>query len=172
MQNAAREAEPVGRPIYGLHRYPWRDPPGARTSEPFCDRPQSRFTLLCPWTGPHGVHTSYSRTPLTDIWERYSRDTPGWQDQQFYPVWPGPRHDRLSIVPWPPSPHIVCVVIRHGMDARAQILPAHITYDNLCRAIRFQTQWDPGEVRLPPALVCQYRFDVQAAPRLAHWRCP
>ena len=156
VQQADLVREPTGRPIYGLHRFPWRTAASQRTASDICDRDDCRYTLLCPWTGPHGVHTAPASARLEDVWHRYRQGTPGWPDQQYYPVWPGPRHDRLTIVPWPPSPHIVCIVIRHGNDVRSQVLPATLTYDNLCRAIHYQTTWYPHEVRLPPPLFLQH----------------
>ena len=161
MQDDATGREPIGKPVYGLHRFPWREPPHGRTAAAFCDRPTCRYTLLCPWTGPHGVHTASSSTPLSEIWHRYHQGTPGWPAQQYYPVWPGPRHDRLTIVPLPPTTAMACVVLRYGQEARSQLLPAVMTYDNICRAICYQSPWDPGEVRLPPALFQQYHFSMR-----------
>ena len=161
MQRAG-QAEPIGKPIYQLSSFPWRLPEEQRDAQLFCDRRQCRYTLVCPWTGTHGVHTADSRLPLTDIWRRYSANTPGWPHQRYYPIWPGPRHHIISLLPWPPSPHTVCIAVRQAMNIRALVLPASISFDNLCRAIQCQTAWDIGEVRLPPAVFAAYSRATQA----------
>ena len=148
--------ERQGKPIYRLSSFPWRVPTEQRDARPVCDRHQCRYSLLCPWTGAHGVHTAEAATSIDDIWLRYSSGTPGWPNQRYYPVWPAIRHHVLTVIPWPPSPATVCVVVRIGMEARALLLPTTLALHHLCRSIQFHTSWEVGEVRLPPSLLAAH----------------
>ena len=94
---------PRGKPIYGLSHYPWRHQEADRTAQAICDRSECRFTVLCPWTGQHGIYTAPTSTHLETVWQRYRDLLPGWPQQSYQPVWPGPRHDRLALVPCAPS---------------------------------------------------------------------
>ena len=140
------------KPIYRISAFPWRQRPQARTACDFCDRRACRFTILCPWTGPHGVYTADSTAPLDDTWQHYRSGLPGWPDQQYTPTWPGLRHDRLTVIPVPPRNDIVCVVARRSFSARAILLPDRIQLGDATAAISQVTPWRPQAVLLPPAV--------------------
>ena len=139
------------KPIYRISAFPWRLPLHERTAEGVCDRHRCRYTVLCPWTGPQGTYSAAPSTPVLEVWQHYRSILPGWPDQQFAPTWPGLRHDRITVIPVPPSPALACVVVRQSYHARAVLLHAQLTHDHLCRIIQHHTPWRPAEVFLPPA---------------------
>ena len=141
------------KPIYRISALPWRIPRQVRTAQPVCGQLQCRFSMLCPWTGQHGVYTADSHTPLDEVWTRYRQDLPGWPDQQYMPTWPGLRYDRLTLIPVAPTLEVACVVICQSYHHRAILIPACITVPQLTRAIAHLTPWQPQEVRLPPAVL-------------------
>ena len=145
-----------GKPIYRISAFPWRTPAGARTAQPVCSTLQCRFTMLCPWTGTHGIYTTDSSTPLEEVWQRYRADLPGWPRQQYMPTWPGLRHDRLTLIPAAPSLDVACVVVRHFYHSRAILVPACVTKQQIARAIAHLTPWQPQEVRFPPSLLAAF----------------
>ena len=142
-----------GKPIYRISAFPWRTPAHARTAQPVCGTLQCRFTMLCPWTGLHGIYTTDSSTPLDDVWQRYREDLPGWPNQQYMPTWPGLRHDRLTLIPAAPSLDTACIVVRQSYHSRAILVPACVTKSQIARAIAHLTPWQPREVRFPPPLL-------------------
>ncbi|CAE7907347.1 unnamed protein product [Symbiodinium necroappetens] len=154
------------KPIYRISAYPWRLPHPDRTAEDVCDRKQCRYTVLCPWTGPQGVFSVTPNTPISEVWRHYGSILPGWPDQQFTPTWPGLRHDRITVIPIPPSPSLACVVVRQLYHARAILLHAEITLDHLCRVIQYHTPWRPVEILLPPAVLAARSHHERQALRL------
>ena len=159
--------EPPGKPIYQLGRFPWRQDATTRDARTFCDRRMCRYQLLCPWTGQHGLRSHETVFPLNQVWQRYQGDNPGWSQQQFFPVWPGPRHDRLTIIPWPPNPATVCVVFRIELEQWAVLLPDIITLEQLRAVFRQRTCSEILHLRLPPALLAAMTL---AAERPLHLR--
>ena len=64
-----------GKPIYRISAFPWRTPASARTAQPVCNSLQCRFTMLCPWTGAHGVYTADSNGAGTGLTCQAGRDS-------------------------------------------------------------------------------------------------
>ena len=151
------EAGPVAegidaKPIYRISAFPWRRPRQARTASPICAGRQCRFTVLCPWTGQHGIYSADSHTPIDEIEDRYRTSLPGWPDQQYIPTWPGLRHDRLTLIPATPTFDAACIVVRHTYHSRAILAPASVGAEQLSRGIGHLTPWQPHETRLPPSV--------------------
>ena len=108
--------------------------------------------MLCPWTGQQGIYSADSRTPLEEVWSRYRLSLPGWPDQQYAPTWPGLRHDRLTVIPVPPTLDIACVVVRHSYHCRAILTPAQVSPELLTQLVAHLTPWQPQVIRYPPVL--------------------
>ena len=141
-----------GAGIYRVSAFPWRLPPAARTADNICDGALCRYSVLCPWMGPQGVHTAPTSQALEAVWEHFRDSLPGWPAQQYVPTWPGIRQDRLTIIPEPVSTDTACVVVHCRNHFRALLTPATIAYRPLLRLIASGTPWEPVTICLPPSL--------------------
>ena len=145
---------PVGRAgtrqAYCLGCFPWRTESAGPGLTDVCCSPAIRFSLVCPWSGPHGVFQCQSNTPVSEVWTRYQQpDTV----TDFVPVWPGLSDDRVWVVPrGPAGSNLVCVVAQQQGTFKSILLPTPLTYNDMCRVVQYLTGWEVGQIRVPPGL--------------------
>ncbi|CAE6971384.1 unnamed protein product [Symbiodinium sp. CCMP2592] len=136
---------------YSLGHFPWRLPRHSQSMDHISGTRACRTLYLCPWCGPQGVFHGAGALTLDELAQRYLSDDPAIP--RLFPVWPSDRMDRLTFVPAiSESAGLVCVVARIQGAQKSLIVPALVQYDQICRAVQYNTPWEVSQVRFPPAV--------------------
>ncbi|CAE7283093.1 unnamed protein product [Symbiodinium sp. CCMP2592] len=151
---SSREGLPV-------RRYPWRYIASDRQLSDVNVNGRVRCTLLCPMTGPQGVHEVPAAASIASVLQHYQQ-TKGFWIRDLIPVWPSPRWDQLVLVPdVDPFRRCVCIVLCEGGQCRTLLLPERCEHRVLFNMLNYLAHREFRAFGLPPAL----RAAVTRSPR-------
>ncbi|CAE7836118.1 unnamed protein product [Symbiodinium sp. CCMP2592] len=109
-----------------------------------------------------GTDAAATDTCHTQVWAQFRNDDPGWA-VDYFPVWPGPAFNELSIVPVGHDPALVTIMLIWGGHHRATLTPRTMTVAWLTSFVARHINSEIGGLSLPHGLaVCEY-FDVPPA---------
>ncbi|CAE7792770.1 unnamed protein product [Symbiodinium sp. CCMP2592] len=111
-----------------------------------------------------GVGTAAAATDTchTQAWAQFRNDDPGWA-ADYFPVWPGPAFNELSVVPVGHDPALVTIMLVWGGHHRATLTPRTMTVAWLTSFVARHINSEVGGLSLPHGLaVCEF-FDVPPA---------
>ncbi|CAE7403395.1 unnamed protein product [Symbiodinium sp. CCMP2592] len=108
------------------------------------------------------VCTDLEETPHSQVWAQFRNDDPGWAED-FFPVWPGPAFNELSIVPIGRDPALVTLMLIWRGHHRATLVPRTMTVDWITSFTARHINSAVGGVSLPHGLAVCELFDVPPA---------
>ncbi|CAE7227983.1 unnamed protein product [Symbiodinium sp. CCMP2592] len=109
-----------------------------------------------------GTDDAATDTCHTQAWAQFRNDDPGWA-ADYFPVWPGPAFNELSVVPVGHDPALVTIMLVWGGHHRATLTPRTMTVAWLTSFVARHINSEVGGLSLPHGLaVCEY-FDIPPA---------
>ncbi|CAE7835995.1 unnamed protein product [Symbiodinium sp. CCMP2592] len=151
--------------VLGMHRpggFPWGIDPVNRRFSGITSEDPVEVVLHSPFLGVFPPFTASQDTCHTQAWAQFRNDDPGWA-ADYFPVWPGPAFNELSVVPVGHDPALVTIMLVWGGHHRATLTPRTMTVAWLTSFVARHINSEVGGLSLPHGLaVCEY-FDIPPA---------
>ncbi|CAE7195873.1 unnamed protein product [Symbiodinium sp. CCMP2592] len=149
----------------GMHRpggFPWGTDPANRDFSGITAEDPVYVVLHSPFLGVFPPYTASHDTRHGRVWAQFLNDDPGWASD-FFPVWPGPAFNELSMVPVGQDAALVTIMLMWRGHHRATLTPRTMTVAWLTDFISRHISSPVGGISLPHGLaVCEF-FDVPPA---------
>ncbi|CAE7377546.1 unnamed protein product, partial [Symbiodinium sp. CCMP2592] len=151
--------------VLGMHRpggFPWGIDPVNRRFSGITSEDPVEVVLHSPFLGVFPPFTASQDTCHTQAWAQFRTADPGWA-ADYFPVWPGPAFNELSVVPVGHDPALVTIMLVWGGHHRATLTPRTMTVAWLTSFVARHINSEVGGLSLPHGLaVCEY-FDIPPA---------
>ncbi|CAE7646220.1 unnamed protein product [Symbiodinium sp. CCMP2592] len=151
--------------VSAMHRpggFPWGEHPRNRELRDITAHDPVYVVLHSPFLGAYPAYTASRDTRHHVIWAQFLNDEPAWP-ADFFPVWPGPAFNELSIVPIGADPAIVTLMLQWRGLPRAIVTPRVMTVKWLMSLIARLVGQHVGEIAVPHGLAVAEFFDVPPA---------
>ncbi|CAE7029478.1 CPK2 [Symbiodinium sp. CCMP2592] len=151
--------------VSAMHRpggFPWGEHPRNRELSDITAHDPVYVVLHSPFLGAYPAYTASRDTRHHAIWAQFLNDEPAWP-ADFFPVWPGPAFNELSIVPIGADPAIVTLMLQWRGLPRAIVAPRVMTVKWLMSLIARLVGRNVGEIAVPHGLAVAEFFDVPPA---------
>ncbi|CAE7429118.1 unnamed protein product [Symbiodinium sp. CCMP2592] len=114
------------------------------------------------YLGAYPAYTASRDTRHHVIWAQFLNDEPAWPTD-FFPVWPGPAFNELSIVPIGADPAVVTLMLQWRGIPRAIVTPRVMTVEWLTALVARHVGRAVGDIAVPHGLAVSEFFDVPPA---------
>ncbi|CAE7504742.1 unnamed protein product [Symbiodinium sp. CCMP2592] len=151
--------------VSAMHRpggFPWGEHPRNRELRDITAHDPVYVVLHSPFLGAYPAYTASRDTRHHVIWAQFLNDEPALP-ADFFPVWPGPAFNELSIVPIGADPAIVTLMLQWRGLPRAIVAPRVMTVKWLMSLIARLVGRNVGEIAVPHGLAVAEFFDVPPA---------
>ncbi|CAE7771673.1 unnamed protein product [Symbiodinium sp. CCMP2592] len=151
--------------VQSMHRpggFPWGTDSANRVFSGITAEDPVYVVLHSPFLGVFPPYTASQETPHSQVWAQFRNDDPGWAED-FFPVWPGPAFNELSIVPIGRDPALVTLMLIWRGHHRATLVPRTMTVDWITSFTARHINSAVGGVSLPHGLAVCELFDVPPA---------
>ncbi|CAE7336457.1 unnamed protein product [Symbiodinium sp. CCMP2592] len=149
----------------GMHRpggFPWGTDPINRDFSAITAEDPVYVVLHSPFLGVFPPYTASHDTRHGQVWAQFLNDDPGWASD-FFPVWPGPAFNELSMVPVGQDEALVTIMLMWRGHHRATLTPRTMTVAWLTDFISRHISSPVGGISLPHGLAICELFDVPPA---------
>ncbi|CAE7561050.1 unnamed protein product [Symbiodinium sp. CCMP2592] len=142
--------------------FPWGVDPANRDFSGITADDPVYVVLHSPFQGVFPPYTASQETRHSQVWAQFLNDDPGWASE-YFPVWPGPAFNELSIVPVGQDAALVTIMLVWRGHHRATLTPRTMTVDWLTAFIARHINHPVGGISLPHGLAVSELFDVPPA---------
>ncbi|CAE7521208.1 unnamed protein product [Symbiodinium sp. CCMP2592] len=149
----------------GMHRpggFPWGTDPINRDFSAITAEDPVYVVLHSPFLGVFPPYTASHDTRHGQVWAQFLNDDPGWASD-FFPVWPGPAFNELSMVPVGQDAALVTIMLMWRGHHRATLTPRTMTVAWLTAFISRHINSPVDGISLPHGLAICELFDVPPA---------
>ncbi|CAE7263124.1 unnamed protein product [Symbiodinium sp. CCMP2592] len=160
------EAEPAAGspdiPFSSQGGFPWGTDPINRDFSAITAEDPVYVVLHSPFLGVFPPYTASHGTRHGQVWAQFLNDDPGWASD-FFPVWPGPAFNELSMVPVGQDAALVTIMLMWRGHHRATLTPRTMTVAWLTDFISRHINSPVDGISLPHGLAICELFDVPPA---------